>query len=401
MVEENPIKQTNRAENPSKQIAINFSCPKPRLSSGNSIQISPNKRALSQIRCQVPPSKKPKKAESFEKEPKKCSKEVVTGNYSILKARLLSASSNQRALPQIQRTLPYRCLLKNCLERFHNKGHLSKHIELYHPGYSQDLRPVSLQEDKLINLQNQTAASTPSSRKVVFKASTDLVATSIASAIPQATVVIPKNTIASTSSSSNEVSVNKFFLPSLPRHPVQHDELVASGFSKDLETSDLVEKEVIFKASTGLVAASMRTESPLTTSIASAIPQATIVIPNNTRASTSSCSNEGSGNKFFLQSLPKHPVQREELVASGFSLPSPRPTKKCVCHLRSFPRCYAKFHRSNFKFLCDVCTESFESQSKLDNHYSKHTGRAKAALNDYYATFRYKGRSKFLSSNSA
>ena len=302
MVEENPIKQTNRAENPSKQIAINFSCSKPTLSSGISIQIPPNKRALSQIGGQVPPSKKPKKTESFEKEPKKCSEEVVTGNYSLLKQRLLSGSSNQRALPQIQRTLPYQCLHKKCLEQFHNKGHLSKHIELYHPGHIQNLTPVPLQEDELINLQNQTAASTP-------------------------------------------------------------------------------------------------TKIPLTTSIASAIPQAT-VISNNTRASTSSSSNEGSENK-FLQLLPRHPVQHEELVASGFSLPSPRPTKKCVCHLKSFPKCYAKIHRSNYKFLCDVCTKSFESQSKLDDHYSKHTGREKAVLNDYYATFRYKGRSKFPSSNSA
>jgi rubrerythrin len=77
MVEENPIiiksDPVDRAENPSKKIVINFSCLEPRLSSGNLNQLSPNKRAFSQIKCQVPPSKKPKKTESFEKEPKKCS----------------------------------------------------------------------------------------------------------------------------------------------------------------------------------------------------------------------------------------------------------------------------------------------------------------------------------------
>ena len=76
MVEENPIiksEPVGREENPFKKIVINFSYLEPRLSSGNSNQLSPNKRAFSQIKCQVPPSKKSKKTESFEKEPKKCS----------------------------------------------------------------------------------------------------------------------------------------------------------------------------------------------------------------------------------------------------------------------------------------------------------------------------------------
>ena len=141
---------------------------------------------------------------------------------------------------------PFRCLLKTCLKRFRYKGDLSKHIKKYHPGHSQDLTPVPLQEDELINLQNQATASTPNTNaSVVFKASTasmtsttskSQLTTSIASAIPQATVVISNNTRASTSASNSDGgSENKFFLPLLPRHPVQHDELVASGFSKDLE----------------------------------------------------------------------------------------------------------------------------------------------------------------------
>merc|ERR1719454_1619795 len=50
---------------------------------------------------------------------------------------------------------PFRCLLKTCLKRFRYKGDLSKHIKKYHPGHTQDLTPVPLQEDELINLQNQ------------------------------------------------------------------------------------------------------------------------------------------------------------------------------------------------------------------------------------------------------
>ena len=76
MVEENPImknKPVDRAENSSKKIVINFSCLEPRLLSGHSNELPPNKRASSQIKCQVPPSKKQKKTESVEKEPKKCS----------------------------------------------------------------------------------------------------------------------------------------------------------------------------------------------------------------------------------------------------------------------------------------------------------------------------------------
>jgi hypothetical protein len=291
-----------------------------------------NKRAFSQIKCQVPSSKKPKEAESFEKEPKKCSKEIVI-NSSCLEARLSYGNStqlspNKRALSQIQRSLPYRCLQKTCLKRFPNKRNLSKHIELYHLGHSQDLRPMPLQEDELINLQNQTSTSTPSSTKVVVKSSANLetttmrtkspLTTSIASAIPQATMFISNNTRTSTSSNGHEGSENNSFLPLIQRHPVQHEELVASGFPKYLGTNDVVEKEVVFKVSTRLEATTTTTKGWHTTSIASDIPKATVVISNNTKASTSASSSEGSENK-FLSLQPIHPVPLEELVASGFS----------------------------------------------------------------------------------
>ena len=69
-LQQNPV---DRVENPSKKIVINFSCLEPRfkMEIGNSNELQPNKRASSQIKCQVPPSKKPKKTESVEKEPKK------------------------------------------------------------------------------------------------------------------------------------------------------------------------------------------------------------------------------------------------------------------------------------------------------------------------------------------
>merc|ERR1719474_484212 len=54
---------------------------------------------------------------------------------------------------------PFRCLFKTCLKRFRYKGDLSKHIKRYHPGHTQDLTPVPLQEDELAALENaqQTA----------------------------------------------------------------------------------------------------------------------------------------------------------------------------------------------------------------------------------------------------
>ena len=109
---------------------------------------------------------------------------------------------------------PFRCLLKTCLKRFRYKGDLSKHIKKYHPGHTQELTPVPVQEDELINMQNQTKSSTSTQQTIVIEAAT-----------------------ASTSSTASTVasaSDNKFFLPLLPRHPVQQAELV--GFSKDLST---------------------------------------------------------------------------------------------------------------------------------------------------------------------
>jgi len=54
---------------------------------------------------------------------------------------------------------PFRCLFKTCLKRFRYKGDLSKHIKRYHPGHSQDLTPVPLQEDEIAALENAQQAA--------------------------------------------------------------------------------------------------------------------------------------------------------------------------------------------------------------------------------------------------
>jgi len=54
---------------------------------------------------------------------------------------------------------PFRCLFSTCLKRFRYKGDLSKHIKRYHPGHTQALTPVPLQEDEMAALANAQQAS--------------------------------------------------------------------------------------------------------------------------------------------------------------------------------------------------------------------------------------------------
>ena len=118
---------------------------------------------------------------------------------------------------------PFRCLLKTCLKRFRYKGDLSKHIKKYHPGHTQELTPVPPQEDELLNMQNQ--APGPNTFKTL-----PTTATIASSHGTTTTTIVVSNAATATSTGSD----NKFFLPLLPRHPVQQEELMASGFSKDL-----------------------------------------------------------------------------------------------------------------------------------------------------------------------
>jgi len=117
---------------------------------------------------------------------------------------------------------------------------LSKHIKKYHPGHTQELTPVPVQEDELINMQNQNKSSTTQQTIVIEAASTS-------------------------AGSSTSSSDNKFFLPLLPRHPVQQAELV--GFSKDLSTGQDNVDPSLDDNILDLLASEDATESPLLSSI--------------------------------------------------------------------------------------------------------------------------------------
>ena len=125
---------------------------------------------------------------------------------------------------------PFRCLLKTCLKRFRYKGDLSKHIKKYHPGHTQELTPVPPQEDELLNMQNQPSSGQSTS---TLRPSSATTLVSSQSGTTTTTIVVSQtgNQAGSNTTSGND---NKFFLPLLPRHPVQQEELMASGFSKDL-----------------------------------------------------------------------------------------------------------------------------------------------------------------------
>ena len=123
---------------------------------------------------------------------------------------------------------PFRCLLKTCLKRFRYKGDLSKHIKKYHPGHSQDLTPVPLQDDELLNLQQQNQTQTMTGTN----AKTSTVKPSSSSTTANAQAIVISN---ATTNNADQAD-NKLFLPLLPRHPVQQEDLI--GFSKDTTVSD-------------------------------------------------------------------------------------------------------------------------------------------------------------------
>ena len=108
------------------------------------------------------------------------------------------------------------------MKRFRYKGDLSKHIKRYHPGHTQPLTPVPLQEDEIttISLNNKSQnAPGKSTHTVVASSSGMQFKTSKMSA-----------SNAKTASSTIGERDNKFFLPLLPKHPVQQSDL--PGFSK-------------------------------------------------------------------------------------------------------------------------------------------------------------------------
>jgi hypothetical protein len=105
---------------------------------------------------------------------------------------------------------------------------LSKHIKKYHPGHSQDLTPVPLQDDELLNLQQQNQTQTMTGTN----AKTSTVKPSSSSTTANAQAIVISN---ATTNNADQAD-NKLFGPLLPRHPVQQEDLI--GFSKDTTVSD-------------------------------------------------------------------------------------------------------------------------------------------------------------------
>lgn len=62
---------------------------------------------------------------------------------------------------------PFRCLFSTCLKRFRYKGDLSKHIKRYHPGHTQALTPVPLQDDEVAALANAQQAVSSKQKVIV------------------------------------------------------------------------------------------------------------------------------------------------------------------------------------------------------------------------------------------
>ena len=111
------------------------------------------------------------------------------------------------------------------MKRFRYKGDLSKHIKRYHPGHTQSLTPVPLQDDEVtaIALNNKTQ-STITQRPTSNIVTSTPVSTQLRTSKPS-TVTSKKATVTTIGATDN-----KFFLPLLPKHPVQQSEL--PGFSR-------------------------------------------------------------------------------------------------------------------------------------------------------------------------
>merc|ERR1719189_103538 len=120
---------------------------------------------------------------------------------------------------------PFRCLLPTCMKRFRYKGDLSKHIKRYHPGHTQALTPVLLQEDEIA-----TMALNNKSHTAITQRPTSNIVTSTPVSMQLRTS--KPSTVSSKKATATTIGAtdNKFFLPLLPKHPVQQSEL--PGFSR-------------------------------------------------------------------------------------------------------------------------------------------------------------------------
>ena len=146
------------------------------------------------------------------------------------------------------------------MKRFRYKGDLSKHIKRYHPGHTQPLTPVPLQEDELrsaftakhIYQTSSSSSGISSNSSTSSRSSTSSVSSAAAASTTQAVVTTAAATVAPTihiqhpqqviaveatagsgggavvaAASSQQQGDNKFFLPLLPQHPLRPTELVS------------------------------------------------------------------------------------------------------------------------------------------------------------------------------
>ena len=162
MVEENPImknKPVDRTENPSNEIGINFSCLEPRLLSGNSNELPQNKSASSQIKCQVPPSKKPKKTESFEKEPNKCS---ILFKFQIPSKKPKETESFKKEHPKC--SILFKC--PKCNFSSNSSNSLTQHIKTSHRKFIDN--SIIVKKEQVL-LAKSIEKNTMKSKSVIFE----------------------------------------------------------------------------------------------------------------------------------------------------------------------------------------------------------------------------------------
>ena len=133
------------------------------------------------------------------------------------------------------------------MKRFRYKGDLSKHIKRYHPGHTQPLTPVPLQEDELRSAfnakhiyqssssgisSNSSTSSRSSTSSSVSAAAAAAVTTSQPATIhiqhPQQVIAVAGATgaVVAASSTTTNSSGDKFFLPLLPQHPLRPTDLM-------------------------------------------------------------------------------------------------------------------------------------------------------------------------------
>ncbi|XP_071746728.1 uncharacterized protein [Lepeophtheirus salmonis] len=192
---------------------------------------------------------------------------------------------------------PFRCLMKTCLKRFRYKGDLSKHIKRYHPGHTQPLTAVPIQDDELMTLQASAGLKKEALPVIVtvsrqqIQSSGNVVASTMVQS-PGGVTVVP--------SSSSGVSMNhgsKLFLPLLPQHPVKPADLLAAGMAikrPQLPMSILssIDDPSLDDNILNMLTSDEAAMSPASSSVPSSAPSPTLLTP--VIQNSSSCSSSSS-----------------------------------------------------------------------------------------------------------